>query len=275
MDNLTFTASFYMSSLHQFFFKILPPSSVEYISPFPLPCYTLKSSRYYLQQVLRSICVHLDWATVLGYYPFGSQGCSWWSRGHGKPYDLLGVTRKQLSFNFFPGWVINSRFRGAVMSSVIVVGVSLFCEQSEHVLNVRPRGHVPSLMSGVFPYANIKPSWHLLLNLLRKVPLHPGDSITFQVWFLPCHTARSSLYMAGVDLGNDTISELLWLSSPTWFLVMVSILGPQQETKIYFGKTLHPLSFSTAPCSTAGNTCPPQNVCQCFCLGLTWPYPES
>lgn len=57
-------------------------------------------------------------------------------------------------------------------------------------------------MSGVLPYVNIKPSWHLLLNLLRKVPLHPGDSITFQARFLPCHTAHSSLYTAGTDLGN-------------------------------------------------------------------------
>lgn len=143
MDNLTFTASFYMSSSDQFFFKILPPLSVEYISPFLLLCYTLKSSRCYLQQVLRSICVHLDWATVLGYYSFGSQECSWWSWGHGKLCDLLGVTRKQLCFTFFPGWVLNSRFRGAARSSVIMVCISLLCEQSVHILYVRPRDSFP------------------------------------------------------------------------------------------------------------------------------------
>lgn len=132
------------------------------------------------------------------------------------------------SINFFPGWVLNSRFRGAVRSSVIIMGVSLHCQQSKHSLCETER-QVSSLMSGVFPYVNIKSRWHLVLNLLRKVPLHAGDSITFQAWLLPCHTSRSSLYMTGMDLGNVTISELFWLSSPTWSQCLSWALSKRQR----------------------------------------------
>lgn len=120
--------SFFLHDLTSVLFQNTPSLISGIHLPLPIAVlHTLKSSRCYLQQVLRSICVRLDWATVLGYYPFGSQGRSRRPWGHGKTYDLLGVTRKQFCFNFFPGWVLNNRFRGAVRSSVIMVGVSLLC----------------------------------------------------------------------------------------------------------------------------------------------------
>lgn len=114
-------------------------------------------------------------------------------------------------------------------------------------------------MSDIFPYVNTKLSRHLLLNLLRWVPLHPEDPITTQTRVHPCWAAGSSLRSADTDLGTITSPELLWLSSPTWSLVTLSNLGPHWETEIYCRKTIHPFSFSTVICFFTGKACPAQS----------------
>lgn len=85
---------------------------------------------------------------------FGLSSCSWilpfWKSGVLLvvlgTWENLWLTRCQKEttlFQFLSGLVLNSRSRGAVRSSVIMVGASLLCEQPKHILYVRPRDTFP------------------------------------------------------------------------------------------------------------------------------------
>lgn len=127
-------------------------------------------------------------------------------------------------------------------------------------------------MSGIFPYINRKPSWHLLLKLLRWVLLHSGEPNTSQACVHPSQAASSSLCSVESDLGNVIGSELLWLSSLTWAW-SCWLSRPQWETQIRCYKVIHSLSFSTAICFFTGKACSSWTICHHCWLGFTWPYP--